>query len=36
MKDENGMAMRGANLMDGMCAGCHSQVLSKGFVFSKS
>ncbi len=36
MKDDNGVAMRGANLMDGMCAGCHSQAVSKDFVFSKN
>lgn len=30
-----GMAMRGANLMDGMCVGCHSAASAKDFVFSK-
>lgn len=27
--------MRGANLMDGMCVGCHSAAAKKDFVFSK-
>ena len=32
---DNGMHVRGANLMDGMCVGCHSSASSKDFVFSK-
>ncbi len=30
-----GNKFRGANLMGGMCGGCHSQVFSKDFVFTK-
>lgn len=33
--DENGMPMRGATLMNGMCLGCHSAASSKDYVFSK-
>ncbi|MBK6988848.1 MAG: cytochrome P460 family protein [Bacteroidetes bacterium] len=33
--DSAGTPMRGANLMNGMCGGCHSAVSSKDFVFSK-
>ncbi len=29
------MPMRGANLMGGMCGGCHSQAASQDFIFSK-
>lgn len=32
---ENNMKMRGANLMDGMCVGCHSGAAAKDYVFSK-
>lgn len=32
---ENGMPMRGAELMDGMCLGCHGAAASKDYVFSK-
>jgi hypothetical protein len=31
----SGMKMRGADLMNGMCAGCHAQATVKDFVFSK-
>jgi len=34
-KDTSGMVMRGANLMDGMCGGCHSGASSKDYIFSK-
>lgn len=33
--DENGNAMRGADLMGGMCISCHTQAGSGDFVFSK-
>lgn len=33
--DDKGNPMRGANLMDGMCTGCHSGAKTKDFVFSK-
>lgn len=33
-KDTSGMEMRGANLMNGMCAGCHSGATTD-WVFSK-
>lgn len=33
--DSTGMPMRGANLMGGMCGGCHSGASSKDFIFSK-
>ncbi|MEX2591994.1 MAG: cytochrome P460 family protein [Anditalea sp.] len=33
--EDNGVVMRGATLMDGMCGSCHSQASSKDFVFSK-
>lgn len=33
--DVDGSPMRGANLMGGMCAGCHAGASSKDFVFSK-
>jgi hypothetical protein len=29
------MEMRGANLMNGMCAGCHSAAFSKDYIFTK-
>lgn len=32
---DNGMPMRGANLMGGMCGSCHNAAASKDFVFSK-
>jgi hypothetical protein len=31
----SGMAMRGANLMNGMCIGCHQGASSKDYVYSK-
>lgn len=31
----DGGKMRGANLMDGMCAGCHTAAKAKDFVFTK-
>jgi hypothetical protein len=34
MADSTGMVMRGANLMGGMCASCHSAA-TKDYVFSK-
>lgn len=34
-KDTSGMAMRGANLMGGMCGSCHSGASGKDFIFSK-
>jgi hypothetical protein len=34
-KDANGSPMRGANLMSGMCGGCHSAASTKDFIFSK-
>ncbi|MBE2187874.1 MAG: cytochrome P460 family protein [Desulfobulbaceae bacterium] len=34
-KDANGGDMRGANLMDGMCNGCHASASSKDYVFTK-
>lgn len=34
-KDSTGMPMRGANLIGGMCGGCHSAAASKDFIFSK-
>jgi hypothetical protein len=33
--DANGTPMRGASLMDGMCAGCHAGASNKDFIFSK-
>lgn len=33
--DSLGNKLRGANLMGGMCGGCHSQVSSKDFIFTK-
>lgn len=33
--DASGMPMRGANLMGGMCASCHSMASAKDYVFSK-
>jgi hypothetical protein len=33
--DENGMQMRGATLMNGMCVACHSAASSKDYIFSK-
>jgi ketosteroid isomerase-like protein len=35
IKMDAGMTMRGANLMDGMCGACHTQVKSEDFIFSK-
>ncbi len=32
---DNGMPMRGAGLMGGMCGSCHNAASSKDFVFSK-
>ncbi|MBI5326308.1 MAG: cytochrome P460 family protein [Ignavibacteriae bacterium] len=32
---KDGMKIRGANLMNGMCVGCHSANKTKDFVFSK-
>jgi len=34
-KDASGAPMRGANLMGGMCGGCHSSASAKDFIFSK-
>jgi len=34
MTDSTGMAMRGANLMNGMCAGCHTAAKTD-YIFSK-
>ena len=34
-QDGDGNAMRGANLMGGMCLGCHTEATNKDFVFSK-
>jgi len=34
--DSTGMPMRGASLMGGMCAGCHSMASTKDFIFSKN
>ncbi len=34
-KDANGNPMRGANLMDGMCNGCHAGASNKDYVFTK-
>jgi len=33
--DASGIAMRGASLMGGMCAGCHTGASTKDFIFSK-
>ena len=33
--DAGGAPMRGANLMNGMCAGCHTGASNKDFIFSK-
>lgn len=30
-----GMPLRGANLMNGMCVGCHTGAASKDYIFSK-
>lgn len=30
-----GMPMRGANLMNGMCGGCHAGAAAKDYIFSK-
>lgn len=35
MTDTSGMAMRGANLMGGMCLGCHGGASAKDYIFSK-
>ncbi|MCF8276475.1 MAG: cytochrome P460 family protein [Flavobacteriales bacterium] len=32
---DNGMEMRGANLMNGMCGGCHAGAANQDYVFSK-
>lgn len=32
---DNGTAMRGANLMNGMCKGCHAKVAANDYVFTK-
>lgn len=34
-KNEDGDPVRGANLMNGMCQGCHNGAANKDFVFSK-
>ncbi|MCU0360952.1 MAG: cytochrome P460 family protein [Bacteroidia bacterium] len=34
-KDANGVFMRGANLMNGMCGGCHAGAAAKDFIYSK-
>lgn len=34
-KDPDGNLMRGANLLNGLCTGCHTQAASKDYVFSK-
>lgn len=33
--DADGAKMRGANLMNGMCVGCHSGAASKDYIFTK-
>jgi len=33
--DADGNKMRGANLLNGMCVGCHSGAASKDYIFSK-
>jgi len=33
--DGSGMPMRGANLMNGMCGGCHAGASNKDYIFSK-
>jgi len=35
MVGEHNMPVRGANLMDGMCVGCHAGASTKDYVFSK-
>ncbi|MDZ4840464.1 MAG: cytochrome P460 family protein [Bacteroidota bacterium] len=35
LMDPNGMVMRGAKLMGGMCAGCHGVVSAKDYIYSK-
>ncbi len=32
---DNGVPMRGANLMNGMCKGCHGAAASKDYIFTK-
>jgi len=32
--DENGNEMRGANLLNGMCIGCHTAAKAKDFIFT--
>lgn len=32
---DNGMTMRGADLMNGMCKGCHTSAKSKDYIFTK-
>ena len=34
--DGEGNKMRGANLMGGMCMGCHSAAASPDYIFSKN
>ncbi|GAB4318272.1 MAG: hypothetical protein Kow00127_10230 [Bacteroidales bacterium] len=34
-KDQDGNPMRGADLMGGMCIGCHSQASDRDYAFSK-
>lgn len=34
-KDQDGNAMRGANLMNGMCLSCHTQASNDDYVFSR-
>lgn len=34
-RDANGNLMRGANLMGGMCGGCHGAASAKDYIFSK-
>ncbi len=32
---DNGTVMRGANLMNGMCKGCHASAATKDYIFTK-
>ncbi len=34
-KDESGNEMRGANLMNGMCMGCHTSAKSSDYIFTQ-
>ncbi len=34
-KDADGNTLRGANLMNGMCVGCHSGAANKDYIFTK-